>query len=641
MSRPPLPERTRAPLLGPGRARAPAVPAPLSRARAGGARLGGEPDARRRRGRRRAARRGRGRARGARRRQPVLPRGGAARPRGAGRAAPRERPLRARRRRRRARHPRARPGDAAGPPRPSRSRYAGGPQRRGRGRPHLRPAAARARGTAREPPFRPCRSCSASSSSSRSGGARPRSTASATASSRRSPTRRSLEQRRRELHGSVGRALEELHRDSPERGLRPARQALQRGRRGGAGGRVPAQGRRCSAGRLRQRAGAGALRGGARLHAPHRRRADGAEDALQDRADAPPRLRLPVGLPRVGGGALVRGRAAAARADGAPPAPVRPGLGLRPGLRVLLTRDAGSSSTSSVGSSVSTTSSTSSPTSPQELTVSADGRTYRFRLEPDARWSDGVPVTADDFVYGWRRTREERLDSGWWLEEVEAANALDDRTLEVKVREPRNYFPYLLAGPWTFPWPRHRCEALGDGWRDPAASSATGRSSWPSSTASAHSSSRARPGRGRGETSAASRSRSSRRTRTRSRPGEPATPTWPLCRTHASLEHRAGDRRRGRERAPNRIHRLSDRPTPLRQRARPKGVLACRRPRPPARRRLLGRAAGRARGLSAAGDAGPFAPNLAALRPGTRQAPARRSGLPRRRGFARDRARDP
>jgi ABC-type transport system substrate-binding protein len=103
-----------------------------------------------------------------------------------------------------------------------------------------------------------------------------------------------------------------------------------------------------------------------------------------------------------------------------------------------------------------------------ELTVSADGRTYRFRLGPAARWSDGVPVTADDFVYGWRRTREERLESGWWLEEVEAANALDDRTLEVKVREPRNYFPYLLAGPWTFPWPRHRCEALGDGWRDPA-----------------------------------------------------------------------------------------------------------------------------------------------------------------------------
>jgi ABC-type transport system substrate-binding protein/class 3 adenylate cyclase len=104
-----------------------------------------------------------------------------------------------------------------------------------------------------------------------------------------------------------------------------------------------------------------------------------------------------------------------------------------------------------------------------ELTVSADGRSYHFRLEPDARWSDGVPVTADDFAYGWRRSREEELESSWWLEEVEAANALDERTLEVTLQEPRNYFPYLLAAPFTFPWPRHRCEALGDGWRDPAA----------------------------------------------------------------------------------------------------------------------------------------------------------------------------
>ena len=150
-----------------------------------------------------------------------------------------------------------------------------------------------------------------------------------------------------------------------------------------------------------------------------------------------------------------------------------------------------------------------------ELTISADGHTYRFRLGPDTRWSDGVPVTADDFVYAWRRTREERLDSGWWLEEVEAANALDDRTLEVKVREPRNYFPYLLAGPWTFPWPRHYCEALGDGWRDSAGLVGNGPFVLAEYDRSARSSSRARPGRERGEMSAASRSRSSRRTEAR------------------------------------------------------------------------------------------------------------------------------
>ncbi|MEO0476348.1 MAG: peptide ABC transporter substrate-binding protein [Planctomycetota bacterium] len=36
-------------------------------------------------------------------------------------------------------------------------------------------------------------------------------------------------------------------------------------------------------------------------------------------------------------------------------------------------------------------------------TVSEDGLTYTFTIRQDAKWSDGVPVTADDFVFGWRR----------------------------------------------------------------------------------------------------------------------------------------------------------------------------------------------------------------------------------------------
>lgn len=35
--------------------------------------------------------------------------------------------------------------------------------------------------------------------------------------------------------------------------------------------------------------------------------------------------------------------------------------------------------------------------------VSADGRVYTFTLRADAKWSDGTPVTAADFVYSWRR----------------------------------------------------------------------------------------------------------------------------------------------------------------------------------------------------------------------------------------------
>src|SRR5688572_13076395 len=35
--------------------------------------------------------------------------------------------------------------------------------------------------------------------------------------------------------------------------------------------------------------------------------------------------------------------------------------------------------------------------------VSADGLTYTFHLRPDARWSDGTPLVADDFVASYRR----------------------------------------------------------------------------------------------------------------------------------------------------------------------------------------------------------------------------------------------
>ena len=103
----------------------------------------------------------------------------------------------------------------------------------------------------------------------------------------------------------------------------------------------------------------------------------------------------------------------------------------------------------------------------QTLTVSSDGRTYRFRLRDDAVWSDGVPVSAGDFDYAWTRIREQGAPTAFLLEDVEGTEALDDRTLEVRLAEPRSYFPYLLGMPWFFPWPRHRYEELGEAWRRP------------------------------------------------------------------------------------------------------------------------------------------------------------------------------
>ena len=97
----------------------------------------------------------------------------------------------------------------------------------------------------------------------------------------------------------------------------------------------------------------------------------------------------------------------------------------------------------------------------QNMTVSEDGLTYLFMIREDARWSDGEPVTADDFVFAMQRAREEGTVTAFLLDDIEDAEALDDWTLQLRLRAPRNYFPYVLASHWAYPWPRHRVEADG------------------------------------------------------------------------------------------------------------------------------------------------------------------------------------
>jgi oligopeptide transport system substrate-binding protein len=43
----------------------------------------------------------------------------------------------------------------------------------------------------------------------------------------------------------------------------------------------------------------------------------------------------------------------------------------------------------------------------ERFTVSDDGRSYRFTLRPDALWSDGAPVTADDFAFTFAQMAED------------------------------------------------------------------------------------------------------------------------------------------------------------------------------------------------------------------------------------------
>ena len=115
--------------------------------------------------------------------------------------------------------------------------------------------------------------------------------------------------------------------------------------------------------------------------------------------------------------------------------------------------------------------------------VTPDGLTWTFHLR-DARWSDGQPVTADDFVYAYRRILAPEtasiyaylvylLKNGQALNEGKArpedlgARALDAHTLQLTLEHPAPYLPELLKHQSFFPVPRHVVERFGDGWVKP------------------------------------------------------------------------------------------------------------------------------------------------------------------------------
>jgi ABC-type transport system substrate-binding protein len=101
----------------------------------------------------------------------------------------------------------------------------------------------------------------------------------------------------------------------------------------------------------------------------------------------------------------------------------------------------------------------------ENFRVSADGRSYLFQLREGLRWSDGEPLTTQDFTYTWEQMRTRDVPTAFLLDDVEQVVAHDDHTLEVVLREPRNYFPYILALTSARPWPKHACERYGDDWR--------------------------------------------------------------------------------------------------------------------------------------------------------------------------------
>ncbi|TKH60505.1 peptide ABC transporter substrate-binding protein [Bacillus cereus] len=108
------------------------------------------------------------------------------------------------------------------------------------------------------------------------------------------------------------------------------------------------------------------------------------------------------------------------------------------------------------------------PAAAESSTKSEDGKKYTFKLRKDARWSNGDPVTAKDFVFAWQRlldpkTAAEYAFIAFPIKNAEAVNkgekpvtelgvkAVDDLTLEVELEQAVPYFLNLVAFPSYYP----------------------------------------------------------------------------------------------------------------------------------------------------------------------------------------------
>ena len=113
------------------------------------------------------------------------------------------------------------------------------------------------------------------------------------------------------------------------------------------------------------------------------------------------------------------------------------------------------------------------PAQAESYTLSEDGLTYTFTLREGLKWSDGTPLTAQDFVYSWSRAVDPQTaaDYSYIFECVDGyadgklnVSAPDDRTLVVKLVAPTTYFLELTAFPAYMPVQQATVEANGEQW---------------------------------------------------------------------------------------------------------------------------------------------------------------------------------
>lgn len=120
----------------------------------------------------------------------------------------------------------------------------------------------------------------------------------------------------------------------------------------------------------------------------------------------------------------------------------------------------------------------------QTWETGADGKTWTFHLRSDARWSNGAAVTADDFVYAWRREVDPATGSEYAQGLAPIENALDigagklptnklgvesfgRYTLVVHLHNPTAYLLALLNNAFLDPLYEPAIKQWGESWTQP------------------------------------------------------------------------------------------------------------------------------------------------------------------------------
>ena len=119
----------------------------------------------------------------------------------------------------------------------------------------------------------------------------------------------------------------------------------------------------------------------------------------------------------------------------------------------------------------------------EKYEVSDDGLVYTFHIRPDAKWSDGQDLTAEDFVYTMKRLVNPDTaapyagDMGKYIKNGLAiatgaetdldslgVKAIDEKTIEITLEQPCAWFLEIMAFPTYYPVRKDIVETYGDTW---------------------------------------------------------------------------------------------------------------------------------------------------------------------------------